>query len=151
MSFLAFFLPYPYFPVVLLRFCLLFSFDPPVSLCSFFLPFCSLLPLSFLFFLVRPPIPISFPSFLIVVCLPVRISARMSQLSTAAAACGGFAAVGSTRRRYRSTAAAAGRTAVQCSAANASCHVMIMVAFRIMLIAFKISCLRSYEVFDLFC
>ena len=57
-----------------------------------------------------------------IICGRVYVSARCPSvcvfiLSTAAAACGGFAAVGPAGRRYRSTAAAA---AARRSAANAS-------------------------------
>ena len=47
----------------------------------------------------------------------VRLSVCLSHLSTAAAACGGFAVVGPAGGRYRSTAAATGRPAARCTAA----------------------------------
>ena len=47
-------------------------------------------------------------------CLSIHPSVCLSQLSTAAAACGGFAAVGLADRRYRSIAA---RLALSCSGA----------------------------------
>jgi len=58
-------------------------------------------------------------------CPSVRLSVCLSQLSTAAAVCGGFAAVGPADRRYRSIAVRLAPSSNGAAAENApqQCHV----------------------------